>query len=377
MLTGENGILTKGETAKNKTIEEEEKEQIKLAYGTVLANKQQNEDKTVSREELEKELKNLNVNVVVIEDENSSIKVTFFKTNNAYIIDNEGKINKLDDSGEIPPVDEIITANDIATDTDKSKYYGAMVTGYTLDTVEGKDYNEAVENWKIFYADNTNIYLIADDYIHANYCPPSKNQTIYKNSDYKLSFNNVILDYPEGSSHITNIKLQNLNSNYFNYLTTNNIKSTNDNMKAVAYMLDTEIWKVFKGEKADYAIGGPTIELLFKSYNEKYGTDYQISVTNINGYEISKDGGNNWADYYEEMLNVKDGLYIIESREKADAMRVSSPSVGYSEWIMRLSYRGAVSYTGVIGENDGFRPIVCLSSGVKLQKVGENIYTIK
>ena len=148
-------------------------------------------------------------------------------------------------------------------------------------------------------------------------------------------------------------------------------------MKAVAYMLDTEIWKVFKGEKADYAIGGPTIELLFKSYNEKYGTDYQISVTNINGYEISKDGGNNWADYYEEMLNVKDGLYIIESREKADAMRVSSPSVGYSEWIMRLSYRGAVSYTGVIGENDGFRPIVCLSSGVKLQKVGENIYTIK
>lgn len=99
-----------------------------------------------------------------------------------------------------------------------------MVTGYTLDTVEGKDYNEAVENWKIFYADSTNIYLIADDYIHANYCPPSKNQTIYKNSDYKLSFNNVISDYPEGSSHITNAKLKALNSNYFNYLTTNNTR---------------------------------------------------------------------------------------------------------------------------------------------------------
>lgn len=148
-------------------------------------------------------------------------------------------------------------------------------------------------------------------------------------------------------------------------------------MKAVAYMLDTEVWKVFKGEKAEYAMGGPSIELLFHSYNERYGTNYQARATNINGYEISKDGGSSWADYYEEMLNGKDELYTIESKEKADAMRISSPSVSYDNCIMRLSYKGAVSYTGVTGENDGFRPIVCLSSEVKLQKIEEKIYTIK
>lgn len=148
-------------------------------------------------------------------------------------------------------------------------------------------------------------------------------------------------------------------------------------MKAVAYMLDTEVWKVFKGEKAEYAIGGPSIELLFYSYNERYGTNYQTRVTNINGYEISKDGSSNWADYYEKMLNVKDELYVIESEEKANAMRISSPSVSYDNCIMRLASEGGVSYTGVIGENDGFRPIVCLSSEVKLQKIEEKIYTIK
>lgn len=35
-------------------------------------------------------------------------------------------------------------------------------------------------------------------------------------------------------------------------------------MQAVAYMLDTEVWSVYKGEKADYAIGGPTIEMVMK-----------------------------------------------------------------------------------------------------------------
>ena len=38
-------------------------------------------------------------------------------------------------------------------------------------------------------------------------------------------------------------------------------------MKAVAYMLDTNTWSVYAGDKADYAIGGPTIELFFKSYD--------------------------------------------------------------------------------------------------------------
>ena len=80
-------------------------------------------------------------------------------------------------------------------------------------------------------------------------------------------FFNILGNYV-GSSRITDSRLKALNSDYFN---TKNYSSTNGNMKAVAYMMDTTAWnsKFLDNDKADYVIGGPTIELLFKSYNEK------------------------------------------------------------------------------------------------------------
>lgn len=50
--------------------------------------------------------------------------------------------------------------------------------------------------------------------------------------------------------------------------------STYDNMKAVAYVLDYNAWSTYAGSNAEYVIGGQTIELLFKSYNEKYNQNF-------------------------------------------------------------------------------------------------------
>ena len=69
-------------------------------------------------------------------------------------------------------------------------------------------------------------------------------------------------------------------------------------MKAIAYLLDTDVWNVYKADKAEYAIGGPTVELLMASYNNKKGTDYQAKAVSKIGYQISEDGGANWANYY-------------------------------------------------------------------------------
>ena len=102
---------------------------------------------------------------------------------------------------------EELSSKDIANMSDKSKIYGATVINYTPVT-------STDVGWKIFYADNSNIYLIADDYIHYDYCPPSATQKIYKNSDYKLSMDNVVKDYT-GSASITDTKIQNLNKSYF------------------------------------------------------------------------------------------------------------------------------------------------------------------
>ena len=70
-------------------------------------------------------------------------------------------------------------------------------------------------------------------------------------------------------------------------------------MKKVAYMMDTTAWNSkFKdvNNKAEYVIGAPTIEMLMKSYSQKYGVDYQARTKDILGYELSVDGGKNWAN---------------------------------------------------------------------------------
>ena len=42
-------------------------------------------------------------------------------------------------------------------------------------------------------------------------------------------------------------------------------------MQAIAFMLDTNRWNtLYKGNGADYAIGGPTLDLLSASYNKYY-----------------------------------------------------------------------------------------------------------
>lgn len=71
----------------------------------------------------------------------------------------------------------------------------------------------------------------------------------------------------------------------------NNKNSKNINIKVVAYMCDISVWNKFKTNKADFAIGGPTIGLLFKSYNEKYGTNYLAGSLEMN--ETSKDSNGN------------------------------------------------------------------------------------
>ena len=68
-------------------------------------------------------------------------------------------------------------------------------------------------------------------------------------------------------------------------------------------MLDIEAWKYFAGENAEYAIGGPTIELLMNSYSQKYEVDYRAKANSLVGYQISNDGGGSWSNSINYMLN--------------------------------------------------------------------------
>ena len=147
-------------------------------------------------------------------------------------------------------------------------YYGKEVVNYGViyDDTEG-----STNKWRIFYADESNIYLIADDYIHKDYAPKAGSYEITVNStNYELSMNYVYQNYTAGTDIDATIGNKWLSKYYPSYKS-----SANTNIRAVAYMLDTSIWNsIYKNEYAEYAIGGPTIEMFCESYKNTHPTNY-------------------------------------------------------------------------------------------------------
>ena len=274
----------------------------------------------------------------------------------------------------------ILKASDIAGKTDKTKIYGATVTGYTLPSGTTTDVK-----WKIFYADNSNIYLIADNYVERANLPNSTDGTTATankpndgNSSYARTayFSNILEDYKDGSSRITENKLKALNNDYFN---TKGYTSENSNMKSVAYMMDTTAWnsKFRDTSKAEYVVGGPTVELLFKSYNEKYKTAYESQASSATGYQIRKTSSDSWSTGIGSMLKTSDSLYVITKQTDALAYWLASPSANDTDYVMYVSCSGGVSINYYFTSYIGFRPLVCLKSDVTLEKVSDTEYAIQ
>lgn len=132
-------------------------------------------------------------------------------------------------------------------------------------------------------------------------------------------------------------------------------------------------------DKTEYAIGGPTVELLFNSYNNKYNTKYLAKAVSVAGYQISKDNGENWDIMYDEMLNGNDDLYAIaELYKKTQGMWLASPSgdTTANNRVMLAGNTGGVGRTTYGTTAIGFRPVICLNSDVKLEKQADGSYHV-
>ena len=184
-----------------------------------------------------------------------------------------------------------ISNEDISNNPEE--YFGGIVSNYDSPT-------DAGINWQIFHADEENIYLIADYYLEPYIAPDGSHvgHGYHVNPGFAIGYG--------GSENITDEKIKALNNDYFNV---KGYKSTSEAMQGVAYMLDINQWSKFAGEQAEYAIGGPTIELLFESYNKRYSTGYTAEATSDSGYIINSDL--NWDDTDFNELNTTDGLYVL------------------------------------------------------------------
>ena len=299
-----------------------------------------------------------------------------------------------------------IASKTFANDTEKKNFYesfyGSVVTNY------GKTIETSLnDQWKIFYADGEHIYLIADSYVNYTSLPSTTvTGTEYKfvkgGTDWKAYFgsnatSNMMKVYKNGASDIsdkiigsktiTASRLKGLNNSFFN--TKSLTGSGQSNMQAVASMLDVNLWKSFMDAsdgtgKAEYAIGGPTVEMFMASYNQSHGTTWAAEAKSKTADSTSADGyyvGTSSSSLSSSMSGVDQNankVYRPEtSSTNANAYWLASPSASRANHVMYVTYGGDVYYSDYGSSNYGFRPLVCLKSNVQLVKTGDRQYRIK
>ena len=98
MLTGENGLLTKAGNAKTETTQKEAEEVVKIAVGTILANKY---DPTNDPEENPNEITAENIKTVIEKDTGVNVTVTEGTTSGDLVITYKEKTVTIDSTGKI------------------------------------------------------------------------------------------------------------------------------------------------------------------------------------------------------------------------------------------------------------------------------------
>lgn len=281
-------------------------------------------------------------------------KLIVNKTYTFTIIDNLGNEKKVKISGIIPA------------------FYGAVVTNYDCEAT-------GVDKWRIFHKDTDGrIYLIADDYVPYDNLPATTAGTALTKggTDYRAYWNTTAINNYTGNVWISN----NTNVNarkWLNKFLTEYPSNGTDGIKATSYMMDTKSWSGFAGDKAEYAIGGPTIELFSASYKVTHPYKY-IECDNVNnaGYYVK------WSDdtsytFFVANLTKDDfnKIYINSDQSKATGMWLASPSASSGN-VLVTRYDGSLQRYSYSQNLFGFRPVVCLKSGVNLLNNGDGTYKI-
>ena len=302
MVMGERGLFNKANQAKTQTEVADNDEKIKLA---ALASRESTGDFNI--EQFKKELETYGITENQYDSVTNSITVV--AGNKKYIIDSDGDIIKEKDKG--------ITPKDIQKYP--SLYYGKTVN-YTSENGE--------ENWKIFYSDGEHIFLITSDYIKADGKDRINSNTGMTASGYTAYWSSA----PEFQNVSDNI-LKRFKATGYNI----NEHKDNPNSKCVSTLLNQENWKKYLDKEdgsgiAEYAIGGPTIEMWMSSWNNLYeNVDGKLYCdnTNENGYYvgIEKNPNTDNIDIMNKKKGINNKLFYISELQGINGYWLSSTSM--------------------------------------------------
>ena len=266
-------------------------------------------------------------------------------------------------------------------------YLGKVVTNYkpTANSVTiGSTAYTVSTQYRLYYVDfegkygeKNGVYLKADCTSN-NYALPITDTTASTADNVKIKALNPSL-YKDGATSPT---------------------ASNENMKAVTWLTNTSNWDSLKtgaslADKVNYVVGAPSVEMMFDSYNTKYGLKdkamntgtltadtkraklfYQYPTTvdsNNYGYELgpqsdssSKNGYNYWTSKYSVKTDSKvDSMYYPGSNQY---YWLASPSAVNKAYVILVS----CSSGGIVSQYtcDGtyaFCPLVSLKSTVSLE----------
>lgn len=196
------------------------------------------------------------------------------------------------------------------------------------------DYNAQGLNWCVFYADASETFLISSTAAKLFSIPINdidnneyKGSEDVRNSVYGATWNKKWLEK-------CNVQEQTI------------VKA-----KATAYMCDPYNWEEYKTGPANYAVGGPTVELLIKSYNKLKDTNLSIEDNDVNnvGYVYNKP-----SELFS--TNALDGFYNIGRN-----YFIASPSSHADPSIVRgVTYQGSLNQFYRTDANIYVRPIVSI-----------------
>ena len=372
-LTGDNGILTKAAQAKKDTEKASAKERIQIE---VLAS--YNESGSLDLDVLKS---NLEKNIPEATMEGDKFPITVTVDGQTFTVEANGNV-------EAAGSTESIEASDIATNPDifKKVTEGKILNyGDTLKVTdaEGNQVDLDVE-WKVFYAEGNDIYLIASDYVPVSKLASQKTSLGFTdNGNYNIYWNS------SSDFKVTSIDTAIANRFMLNQEAT--FTKSNNNYKMTACLLDASKWETFRDTRwadANNVIGSPTLEMWIASWNKKYTTETNMAdklycnKASSTGYYVGTTNEPTSTYIGSDVMSAKAGyqdeLYYPHRSywNSCNGYWLASPSADGSGSEMGVYCNGFVGWYSYGNGTCGVRPLVHLKSGVKVKPQGKDFVLV-
>jgi hypothetical protein len=248
-----------------------------------------------------------------------------------------------------------VTAEQIAANPEK--YYGQEVLNYTQGDLK----------YRIFYVDKENKFVDG-----AN--------TIYLKADYKTTTTlSSYINYTPTGSDLETYKKMNPS---WAAKRGSNTSNWNNNEHASSWLCSPSQWTTYcDTTKANYAIGGPSVEMYVASYNQiphtqigNYILGATYRATNAPGYIYTLNGKQSTtsnSDYYtgDTTIDYKgyNSMYAGQNGTKSGDWWLASPSSHTSSRVCYVFGYDATLNNNYFSNTLGAGPLVSLKSGIQVE----------